>query len=236
MCVCVGVCGCAVCGCVVCVVWVAHISIVKTKKLRFFRIFYLLPSLSSGKGYPLCFISPSRFLPTTLTTKTLSLVKKKKKKKKSCGAVELWSCGAVELWSCGAVELWSCGAVELWSCGAVELWSCGAVELWSCGAVELWSSGAGCGAVELWSCECASAKAHVAHVHDRKMALFSEIIDTTSKLVRRVRELDGDFGSETEDVEDAVEDAELGLYFGGDREAKMYSAQITELEEEKLRV
>ena len=38
MCVCVGVCGCAVCGCVVCVVWVAHISIVKTKKLRFFRI------------------------------------------------------------------------------------------------------------------------------------------------------------------------------------------------------
>ena len=36
MCVCVGVC---VCGCVVCVVWVAHISIVKTKKLRFFRIF-----------------------------------------------------------------------------------------------------------------------------------------------------------------------------------------------------
>ena len=29
---------CAVCGCVVCVVWVAHISIVKTKKLRFFRI------------------------------------------------------------------------------------------------------------------------------------------------------------------------------------------------------
>ena len=39
MCVCVGVCGCAVCGCVVCVVWVAHISIVKTKKLRFFRIF-----------------------------------------------------------------------------------------------------------------------------------------------------------------------------------------------------
>ena len=33
-----GVCGCAVCGCVVCVVWVAHISIVKTKKLRFFRI------------------------------------------------------------------------------------------------------------------------------------------------------------------------------------------------------
>ena len=32
------VCGCAVCGCVVCVVWVAHISIVKTKKLRFFRI------------------------------------------------------------------------------------------------------------------------------------------------------------------------------------------------------
>ena len=41
MCVCVGVCGCAVCGCVVCVVWVAHISIVKTKKLRFFRIFQL---------------------------------------------------------------------------------------------------------------------------------------------------------------------------------------------------
>ena len=38
VCVCVGVCGCAVCGCVVCVVWVAHISIVKTKKLRFFRI------------------------------------------------------------------------------------------------------------------------------------------------------------------------------------------------------
>ena len=33
------VCGCAVCGCVVCVVWVAHISIVKTKKLRFFRIY-----------------------------------------------------------------------------------------------------------------------------------------------------------------------------------------------------
>ena len=40
VCVCVGVCGCAVCGCVVCVVWVAHISIVKTKKLRFFRIFF----------------------------------------------------------------------------------------------------------------------------------------------------------------------------------------------------
>ena len=40
MCVCVGVCGCAVCGCVVCVVWVAHISLVKTKKLRFFRIFF----------------------------------------------------------------------------------------------------------------------------------------------------------------------------------------------------
>ena len=39
--VCVCVCGCAVCGCVVCVVWVAHISIVKTKKLRFFRIFFL---------------------------------------------------------------------------------------------------------------------------------------------------------------------------------------------------
>ena len=36
VCVCVGVCGCV---CVVCVVWVAHISIVKTKKLRFFRIF-----------------------------------------------------------------------------------------------------------------------------------------------------------------------------------------------------
>ena len=43
MCVCVGVCGCAVCGCVVCVVWVAHISIVKTKKLRFFRIFWSNP-------------------------------------------------------------------------------------------------------------------------------------------------------------------------------------------------
>ena len=40
VCVCVGVCGCAVCGCVVCVVWVAHISIVKTKKLRFFRIWW----------------------------------------------------------------------------------------------------------------------------------------------------------------------------------------------------
>ena len=40
MCVCVGVCGCAVCGCVVCVVWVAHISIVKTKKLRFFRTIF----------------------------------------------------------------------------------------------------------------------------------------------------------------------------------------------------
>ena len=37
VCVCVGVCGCV---CVVCVVWVAHISIVKTKKLRFFRIFF----------------------------------------------------------------------------------------------------------------------------------------------------------------------------------------------------
>ena len=43
VCVCVGVCGCAVCGCVVCVVWVAHISIVKTKKLRFFRIFGRMP-------------------------------------------------------------------------------------------------------------------------------------------------------------------------------------------------
>ena len=40
VCVCVGVC---VCGCVVCVVWVAHISIVKTKKLRFFRIFWSNP-------------------------------------------------------------------------------------------------------------------------------------------------------------------------------------------------
>ena len=39
MCVCVGVCGCV---CVVCVVWVAHISIVKTKKLRFFRIFFII--------------------------------------------------------------------------------------------------------------------------------------------------------------------------------------------------
>ena len=46
MCVCVGVCGCAVCGCVVCVVWVAHISIVKTKKLRFFRIGDGLKNLS----------------------------------------------------------------------------------------------------------------------------------------------------------------------------------------------
>ena len=48
MCVCVGVCGCAVCGCVVCVVWVAHISIVKTKKLRFFRIFFL--GLNAGRS------------------------------------------------------------------------------------------------------------------------------------------------------------------------------------------
>ena len=81
--------------------------------------------------------------------------------------------------------------------------------------------------------EYASARAHVAHVQDRKMALFSEIIDATSKLVHRVRELDDDFGSDTEDVEEAVEDAELGLYFGADREAKMYRAQITELEERR---
>ena len=58
MCVCVGVCGCAVCGCVVCVVWVAHISIVKTKKLRFFRI-YLKKSIfwsnpPGGEGVCVC--------------------------------------------------------------------------------------------------------------------------------------------------------------------------------------
>ena len=52
MCVCVGVCGCAVCGCVVCVVWVAHISIVKTKKLRFFRIFCSNPP--GGEGVCVC--------------------------------------------------------------------------------------------------------------------------------------------------------------------------------------
>ena len=51
MCVCVGVCGCAVCGCVVCVVWVAHISIVKTKKLRFFRILVPL-TVFSGTVLP----------------------------------------------------------------------------------------------------------------------------------------------------------------------------------------
>ena len=50
MCVCVGVC---VCGCVVCVVWVAHISIVKTKKLRFFRIFCTILDLCTGGITPL---------------------------------------------------------------------------------------------------------------------------------------------------------------------------------------
>ena len=54
-----GVCGCAVCGCVVCVVWVAHISIVKTKKLRFFRIFWGHPvhrtgTLCTGVARMLC--------------------------------------------------------------------------------------------------------------------------------------------------------------------------------------
>ena len=44
------VCGCAVCGCVVCVVWVAHISIVKTKKLRFFRILLCLGEGRGGEG------------------------------------------------------------------------------------------------------------------------------------------------------------------------------------------
>ena len=51
MCVCVGVCGCAVCGCVVCVVWVAHISIVKTKKLRFFRIFFGEMGVTGGSVF-----------------------------------------------------------------------------------------------------------------------------------------------------------------------------------------
>ena len=62
------VCGCAVCGCVVCVVWVAHISIVKTKKLRFFRIPSLMNFLSTSFSWGIW--SDHSFDHLAFTTKT----------------------------------------------------------------------------------------------------------------------------------------------------------------------